>query len=122
MTYQEDDGDVQEERAQTVQEEGEQANVVHIVHGAARHLPDKGNDTVHDGADGREVVEGDDGVHLEVGRAEQALDHGKTQSLEHNTAHLENDTDGDEVNLAHGSNDDTDNDGGDIEELLQVRG
>ena len=122
LANQEDDGDVEHESAETVEEEGEETDVVDISHAALGDFPDESNDTVHDGADGGEVVERDEGVHLQVGRAEQTLDHGKTEGLEHDTGKLEQDTNDDKVNLANGGNDDTDDNGGDVEELLHVGG
>lgn len=122
LANQEDDGDVEHESAETVEEEGEETDVVDISHAALGDFPDESNDTVHDGADGGEVVQRDEGVHLQVGRAEQTLNHGKTEGLEHDTGELEQDTNDDKVNLANGGNDDTDDNGGDVEELLHVGG
>lgn len=120
-TYQKDDRDVQQKGAETVQEESEQTNVVHLVHGDLGNLPNESNSQVHDSADRSEVVDGNEGVHLVVGRTEQALDHGQTQGLEDNTTNLEDDTNPDELDLANGSNNDTNNDNGDVQEDLQVR-
>lgn len=120
MTYQENDGDVEHESAKTVEEEGEEADVVHLNHGDLGNLPDQSNHTVHHGADGSEVVQRHQGVHLEVSRAQQSLDHGESESLKDDTGNLVGDTNNDEVDFAHRRNDDTDNDGRDIEELLQV--
>jgi hypothetical protein len=119
-TYQQNNGDVEHESAETVEEKGEQANVVDVIHGDLGNLPDQGNNSVHDSADRSEVVDRDKRVHLEVGGAKQTLDHGKTESLEDDTTNLVQDSDQDEVNLANGGNDDTDDDGRDVEELLQV--
>lgn len=94
--------------------------MVNFGHRAPGDLPNKSNHTVHDSADGSKIIQRDERVHLVVSRAQQALDHGKSQSLKNDTAHLEKHTNSDEVNLAHGSNDDTDNNSGDIEELLEV--
>lgn len=119
-TYQEHNGNVEHEGAKTVEEEGEETNVVDLLHGASGNLPDQGNNTVHDGADGSKVVQRDEGVHLVVGGAQKSLDHGQSESLKDDTTNLEQDTSQDEVNLAEGGNDDTDDNGGDIEELPQV--
>ena len=110
-TYKEDDGDVKHESAETVQEKSEQTNVVDLGHGAVGDLPDESNNTVHDSADGSKVVQRDQGVHLVVGRAQQALDHGESESLENDTAHLEQHSNGHKVDFAHGRNDDTDDNG-----------
>lgn len=119
-TYQEDDGDIEHESAKTVEEESEQTDVVNLGHRTPGDLPNKSNHTVHDSADGSKIVQRDERVHLVVSGAQQALDHGKSQSLKNDTAHLEEHTNSDEVNFAHGSNDDTNNNSGDIEELLEV--
>lgn len=119
-TYQEDDRDVEKERAQSVQEEGEQANIVHVVHGATRDFPGDSHDEVHDGADGREVVKRDQRVHLVVGRAEKTLDHGQTQSLENDAADLVDDTDPDELDLADRSNDHTNDNDRYVQEDLEA--
>lgn len=119
-TNQENDGDVEHEGAETVEEEGEEADVVNLSHGDLGELPNQRNHTVHDGADGGEVVERNQRVHLEVGGAQESLDHGKSESLEDDTSNLVHDTNNDEVDFAHRRNDDTDDNGGDVEELLQV--
>lgn len=118
--YQEHDRDVQQEGAKTVQEEGEEANVVNLVHGDLGNLPDKSDSQVHDSADGGEVVDGYQRVHLVVGGAEQALDHGETQGLEDDTSNLVDDTNPDELDLSDRGNDDTNDNDGDVEEDLQV--
>lgn len=120
VTYQEDNRHVEHESAEAVKEESEETNMVNLCHGALGNLPGQGHSTVHDGANGGKVVEGNKRVHLEVGRAQQALNHGETQSLKDDASNLEEDTNCDEVNLSQGSNDDADNDGRDVEELLQV--
>lgn len=120
QTYQQDDRDVEHESAATVQEEGEETNVVNVVHGNLGDLPDQGNHSVHDSADRGEVVDGNKGVHLEVCGAEQALDHGETESLKDDTTNLVQNSDEDKVNLANRSNDDTNNDGRNVEELPEV--
>jgi hypothetical protein len=66
-TYQQNNGDVEHESAETVEEKGEQANVVDVIHGDLGNLPDQGNNSVHDSADRSEVVDRDKRVHLEVG-------------------------------------------------------
>lgn len=119
-TNQENDGDVEHEGAETVEEEGEEADMVNLSHGDLGELPDQRNHTVHDGADGGEVVERNQRVHLEVGRAQESLDHGKSESLEDDTGNLVDDTNNDEVDFAHRRNDDTDDNSGDVEELFQV--
>jgi len=50
------------------------------------------------------------------------LHHGQTDSLEHDAEKLEDDTDEDELQLASGRDDDTNNDKRDISECLEVGG
>lgn len=119
-TYQENDGNVQQEGTESVQEEGEESDVVDLFHADLGNFPYEGNSQVHDSTDGSEVVDRHEGVHLEVGRAEQALDHGEPQGLEDDTTNLVNDTDPNELNLSHRGNNDTDNDDRDVKENLEV--
>lgn len=119
-TYQENNGDVEHESAETVEEEGEETDVVNLSHGDLGDLPNQRNHTVHDSADGGEVVERNQRVHLEVSGAQESLDHGKSESLKDDTRDLVQDTNNDEVDFAHRRNDDSDDNGGDVEELLQV--
>lgn len=94
--------------------------MVNLSHGDLGELPNQRNRAVHDGADGGEVVERNQRVHLEVGGAQESLDHGKSEGLKDDTSNLVHDTNNDEVDFAHRRNDDTDDNGGDVEELLQV--
>ena len=119
-TYQEYNRDVEHEGAETVEEESEKTDVVDLSHGATGNLPDQGNDTVHDSTDRSKVVKRDKGVHLVVSRAQKSLNHGQSKSLEDDATDLEKYTGQDKVNFSHGGNDDTDDDGRNVEELLQV--
>lgn len=87
-TYQEHDSDVQHECNNGVQDQSEEADAINVAHGHARHLDEEGNDTVDQGACGCVVVQGHKGVHLELGRAQHALDHDETEGLENDTAAL----------------------------------
>lgn len=86
------------------------------------HLGKDTDDKVHDGTDGSKVEERDEGVHLVLGAAEQALHHEQTGRLEDDAAGLEEDADEDEVYLAKGGNNNTDHDDGDVEEDLEIGG
>ena len=119
--YQEDDRDVQQEGAQAVEEEGEQADAVDLGHGDLGDLPEEGNDKVHGGAHRGEVVQRDQGVHLKLGRAEEALDHGEAESLKDDAEKLVDEADPHELDLADRGDDHTDDDGRDVEEDLEVR-
>lgn len=119
-TYQEDDGDVEQEGAKTVEEEVQESDMVHLLHGDLGDLPEEADSQVHDRAHGGEIVQRDQRVHLELSRAEKTLNHGQTQSLEGNTGHLENEADQDELDLSERGDDNTNNDGGNIEEDSEV--
>lgn len=119
-TYQEDDRNVQHEGAETVEEKGEETDVVNLSHGNLGDFPQERNNTIHDSANRSKVVQGDKRVHLEVSRAEKSLNHGKAESFKDDATNLIQDTDQNEVDLAEGSNDDTDDDGRNVEELLQI--
>lgn len=88
-TYQENDGDVQQEGDHSVGDQNPDTNAVDVVHGEVGDLQEKSNGTVHHSANRRKVVQGDHGVHLELSGAEQALHHNQTGSLEDNTTQLE---------------------------------
>jgi hypothetical protein len=121
-TYQEDDRDVQEEGAETVQEEGAETDGVDLRHAHARNLPDESDKAVHGSADGGKVVERDQRVHLVLGRAEQSLDQVEADGLEHDTTKLVEETNPDKLDLAKGGNDDTDDNGRDVQQNLHVGG
>jgi hypothetical protein len=120
-THKEDDRNIEHEGAHTIQEEGEEADMVDLGHGDLGDFPGQGHHEVHGGAHRSEVVNRDQGVHLELGRAQKALDHGKTESLAGDTDKLVNDTNPDKLDLADRGNDNTNDNGGNIEEDLQVR-
>lgn len=68
-THQQHHGDVQQESAETIEEEREQANVVNLIHSDLGNLPAEGHKEVHDSADRSEVVDGHNRIHLVLGRA-----------------------------------------------------
>lgn len=118
--YQQDDRNVEHEGAETVQEEGEQADVVDLVHGDLGDLPEERNHAVHDSAHGGKVVDRHEGVHLVLGRAQQGLDQVEADSLEDDTKDLEDETNPDELDLTEGGDYDTNDDGRDVEQHLHV--
>ena len=118
--YQEHNRDIEQEGNRGIGEQSEQTNAVHVSHGHSGQLGKKQNDTVDDGARRGVVVERDERVHLEVGAAEQALNHDQTDSLEDDTSALEEESNHDELDLAHGCDDDTNDDKGDVSKRLQV--
>lgn len=82
MAYQEDDSNVEPESNGGVKEQSTHAELVDVRHVQRGELDNRSDDGVHDGASRCEVVEGNQGVHLEFGRAEQALNHNQTDRLE----------------------------------------
>lgn len=69
-TYQEDNGYVEAECYHGVGEEGEQADVVDVLHVQMWDLHHGRHAKVHDGAYGGEVVKRHQGVHLVLGRTQ----------------------------------------------------
>lgn len=88
LADEEDDGDVEQEGDKGVGKQGEDSDAVDVGHAHAGNLNEQGDDAVDDGTSRGVVVEGDKGVHLELGGAQHALDHDKTQCLEDDTAAL----------------------------------
>lgn len=121
-TYQEDNRHVQHERNNGVGQQREDTDVVHVVHGEVGNLEEQSSDTVHDSADGSEVVQGNQRVHLELSGAQQTLNHDQTDGLEDDTTELEEETDQDEPDLTERGDDDTNDDGGDVHQDLEVHG
>lgn len=120
LTYQENHRYVQGECDHGVGKEWEVANVLNVCHGHLWDLKQKSSDTVHDGASWCKVVKRDKRIHLEFGRRQQTLDHGETDGLEDDTGDLKEETSENELDLAKGSNDNTDDDQRDVSESLEV--
>lgn len=94
--------------------------MVNLTHSDLRNLPSQCHQEVHGGAHRGEVINRDQGVHLELSRAQQALDHGKTEGLAGDTGNLVDDTDPDELDLTDRGNDNTNDDSRNVEEHLQI--
>jgi len=119
-TYQEDNRNVQRERDESVQQEDKVSNLLNVGPGHVGHLDEQADDSVHDSASRREVVKRDERVHLELGGREKLLDHDQTSGLESNTSKLEEESNHDELDLAVGGDDHTQNDEGDVAQGLEV--
>lgn len=89
MTYQKHHGNVKHEGDQGVKDEGHDTQGVDIVHSHAREFSEEHDHTVGNRAGRGKVVDGNQGVHLEFGRAEETLDHDQAQSLEDDTTNLD---------------------------------
>jgi hypothetical protein len=87
--YQQDNGSVKKESNQCVGNESTDTEAVDITHSKTGSLSEEGNNAVGDGAGRGVVVQRDQGVHLELGGAEQTLDHDKTEGLEDDTGNLD---------------------------------
>lgn len=120
-TYQEDHRDVKHKGNRGIGEEGEATDTVDVIHCQDRKLGEQANQAVHNRAGRRIVVKRDERIHLELGRTEQTLNHGQTDSLEDDTADLEEEADHDELDLANGGNDDTEDDEGHVAQGFHVR-
>jgi len=112
--YQEDDGKIQHESNTGIHEKSDKTEVIDLVHGHVRNLHEKSDSSVHKSADRRKVVERNHRVHLELGRGEQAFNHGETSSFEHDTHDGKDDTNENEFDLANRGNDDTNDNDRDI--------
>ena len=121
-TYQEDDGHIEHEGNDGVQQESPDTNVVDMAHGQVGNLEEQSSSTVHDGADRSKVVQRDQGVHLVLGGAEQTLDHDQASGLEDDATDLEDETNEDELDLTERSNNNTEHDDADIHQDLVVDG
>jgi hypothetical protein len=120
ISYQKNNRGIKKESNQRVGNESHDTKRVNIVHSHAGDIGEESNDAVGDSAGGSVVVQGDEGVHLELGGAEQALDHDETQSLEDDATTLDEETKHVELDLAEGSDNDTNDNDGDIAKGLEV--
>lgn len=94
--------------------------MVDLDHRDLGNLPEEGNETVHDSANGGEIVKRDQGVHLVLGRAEKGLNKVETNGLEDDTTKLVEESNPDESDLTEGGNHDTDDNGRDVHQNLQI--
>lgn len=120
FSYQENDGSVQQEGNQSVGNQSHDTQTVDVVHGHAGQISEQSDNTVGNGTGRGVVVEGNQRVHLELGRAQKALDHDQTQSLEDDTEDLDDETKTIELDFTEGGNDDTNDNDGDVAEGLVV--
>lgn len=119
-TYQENDRDVEQESNAGISEERDESDTVNVDHGQSWQLGDHKDAGVDDGAGRGVVVERNEGVHLEVRTAEQTLDHDQANGLENNASDLEEETNHDKFDLAQRSDNDTDDDEGNVAERFHV--
>lgn len=120
ITYQKNNRGVKKESNQRVGNESHDTKGVNIVHSHTGDIGEESNDAVGNGAGGGVVVQGDERVHLELGGAEQALDHDEAQGLEDDTSTLDEEAEHVELDLAKGSDNDTKDNDSDIAEGLEV--
>lgn len=120
ITYQKNNRGVKKESNQRVGNESHDTKRVNIVHSHAGDIGEESNDAVGNGAGGSVVVQGDERVHLELSRAEQALDHDEAQGLKDDTGTLDEETEHVELDLAERSDNNTKDNDTDIAEGLEV--
>ena len=89
FTYKEYDRNVKKKGNECVHDQDTDSEVVDVVHLHLRHLDDRRDDTIDDRAGWCEVVQRDHGVHLELGRAQQFLDHDKAGCFAYDAASLD---------------------------------
>ena len=87
--YQENNRDVEEESHEGVHQKGEDAERPDVVHGHARNLDEQCDNAVDGRAGGGVVVDGDQGIHLELGGAQDALHHDEAQGFGDDTTNLD---------------------------------
>lgn len=119
-TYQEHNRYIEQEGDKGVEEEDKEANAVDVSKSQARQLSEEQNKAVHNSTGRCIVVQRNKGVHLELIRAENALDHDKTNGFEDDTANLEQDAGQYELDLAKRGDDNTKDDEGNVSEGLEV--
>ena len=118
--YQKHHRGIQQESDQSIGNESHDTKRINIGHSHTRNIGEKRDNTVGDGAGRGVIVQRDEGIHLELRRAEETLDHDQTQSLEYDTTHLNNEAKHVELDLTKGSNDHTNNNDGNISQGLEV--
>lgn len=122
LADQQNDGGVEKEGNERVGNESTDSETVDVTHGDAGKIGEEGDNAVGDSAGGGVVVERDQRVHLELGRAEQTLNHDETEGLEDNTGNLDDETKSIELDLTEGGNHNTENDDHDVAKSLHVGG
>ena len=119
LAYQEDDGDVEEEGDHGVGDEDADAHILHLAPAHARDFEEERDGAVHDGADGGEVVQAHERVHLELRAGEQLLHHDEARGFEDDAAALEEEADHDEFDFADGGDHDAHDDEGDVAQCFE---
>lgn len=122
LADQQNDGSIEKESNERVGNESTDSETVDVTHGDAGKIGEEGDKAVGDSAGGGVVVEGDQGVHLELGGAEQTLDHNETESLEDDTGDLDDETKSIKLDLTEGGDHDTEHDDHDVSKGLHVGG
>lgn len=87
-TYQEHNSNVQSKSDRRIGNKIPHSDAIDVVHGHLGNFKEKSSDTVHDETSGSKIVEGHEGVHLELGGAEKSLDHDQTDRLENGSKDL----------------------------------
>lgn len=119
-TYQEYNGHVEEECAACVGKEGPETNGVNLGHLNLGDFQEEGDCEVHDAADWSEVVQRHKRIHLELCAVEQSLYHANSYGLESDSSNLVQETGKNEVDFTKGGQGDTDDNEGNVSELLEV--
>lgn len=140
VTYKQNDRHVQHKGDKRIGNQGANAKVKDVGHVQTGHLDEEGKRAVGDGARGRVVVEGHDGVHLVIRVAQDALHHDQAERLEDDASNLDytmqvrmgvnsgtgggpsltNEADEIELELSKGSDDDTNDDEQNVTEDLEI--
>lgn len=119
-TNQKHNRSVQQESHQGVGNKSHNTKRIDVIHTHAGEIGEEGDNAVGDSAGGGVVVQRDEGVHLELGRAQQTLDHDQTQSLEDDTGDLNDEAEHVELDLTEGGDHDTDDNDAHVAQGLVV--
>ena len=122
QTHQEDYRNIESKSKERVGQQCSIADFVKVRHSDPRHLNEQSHGTIHQSADWSKVVERDQRVHLVLGTAQQILHHNELDGFKEDSSQLVKEADEDELDLAEGSDHDTDDDCRNVEQDFDVEG
>jgi hypothetical protein len=117
ITHQADTGNIEHECDQSIEKKHERTGVPQVLHLKFGDFAAQRNEQVHHGADGRIIVQTDEGIHLQTLRAQHDLNQNQSHGLKHDSSALEHEADPGELDLAKTGNGDTNDDDEDVDEF-----
>lgn len=121
-THKEHADNVEDKSNRRVEEQHSVAGLGKIIPLESRRLRHGDNKNVHDGADGREVVQADERIHADAFSTEHDLNHDKSDCLEYGATELEDEANPGELNFASTGDGHTTHYEKDVSEGAQVWG